>query len=152
MKISFPDSFGEWLILIIRLVVGGVFIYASIDKIINPGEFAKVIHNYRLLPPELINISAVILPWIEFTAGVSLFLGINYRGANMIILLLLIVFTIALGINFVRGVNISCGCFSTSSTVKSNLLMRIIEDLLLMLGCILIALKHKIIRPSSSVT
>ena len=148
MKIKFPNGFSNWGIIIIRLIVGGFFIYASIDKIIYPGEFAKIIHNYRLLPPEFINLSAIVLPWIELIAGVSLIAGFKYRGANLIIMFMLIVFIAALSINLARGVNINCGCFSTSSMVKSNLLIRIIEDVMLICGCIIISLKHKIVKPS----
>lgn len=147
MKNNFhPDSFNDWLVLIIRLIIGGFFIYASIDKIINPNEFAKIIHNYRLLPPDFINLSAIFLPWLEITAGICLIIGFKYKGANQIILAMLLVFIVALGINLYRGVNISCGCFSTSSTAKSNLMMRIIEDVLMVFGCLIISFKQKIFK------
>ncbi|MCD6162087.1 MAG: DoxX family membrane protein [candidate division Zixibacteria bacterium] len=141
-----PAGFSDWLLLIIRLIIGGFFIYASIDKILNPNEFAKIIHNYRLLPPDFINLLAIILPWIEITAGVCLIIGFKYKGANFIILIMLFVFIFALAVNMFRGVNISCGCFSTSSTAKSNLLMRIIEDGLMVLGCFIIIFKQRIFK------
>ena len=31
------------VVLISRLILGVVFIYASIDKIVNPGDFAKIV-------------------------------------------------------------------------------------------------------------
>jgi uncharacterized membrane protein YphA (DoxX/SURF4 family) len=144
--IDLPKSAGGWFILIVRLIVGGLFIYASIDKILNPDQFAKILHNYRLVPPQCINLMAIIMPWIEFTAGTSLLLGFMYRGANLIIFSLLIVFTIALAINYIRGVNINCGCFSTSSSAKSDLLAKIIEDLLIMLGCVILMFKNRFVK------
>ena len=39
-----------------RLVLGLIFIYASVDKIYHPAEFAQVISNYQILPDALINI------------------------------------------------------------------------------------------------
>lgn len=146
MTISAPKSAGEWLILFIRLIIGAVFVYASVNKIFNPEGFARIIHNYRLVGPAYINILAIILPWLEFIMGACLILGIKYRAANAVILAMLTVFTIAMAINYVRGVNINCGCFSTSESVKSNLLVRVVEDLLLMAGCILIMLKNKLLR------
>ena len=38
------------LVILCRLVLGGVFIYASLDKIAHPAEFAKAIGNYHVLP------------------------------------------------------------------------------------------------------
>ena len=149
MKINYPAGFSGWAFLIIRLIIGGIFIYASIDKIIAPGEFAKIIHNYRLVHPNLINTMAIIFPWFELIAGIGLITGFRYKGSNFIILCMLLIFIIALGINFVRGVNISCGCFSSSSSANSNLLMRIIEDALMILGCLAIMLKPRLTKRSS---
>ena len=36
------------VVLIGRLILGVVFIYASIDKIVNPGDFAKIVGNYHV--------------------------------------------------------------------------------------------------------
>jgi hypothetical protein len=41
---------------------------------------------------------------------------------------MLVFFTVVLAITAFRGINVSCGCFSTSTAVKSNLVIRIIED------------------------
>ena len=49
----------------IRLVLGFLFLYASLDKILLPSKFAEVIYNYRILPVELLNICAIIVPWLE---------------------------------------------------------------------------------------
>ena len=53
------------VVLFARLILGGVFIYASIDKILNPGDFAKIISNYHVLPFGLENLLAITLPWVE---------------------------------------------------------------------------------------
>ena len=36
------------VILLARLILGGVFILASLDKISNPGDFAAAIGNYHV--------------------------------------------------------------------------------------------------------
>jgi uncharacterized membrane protein YphA (DoxX/SURF4 family) len=141
-----PKSVTEWIIFIIRLIIGGVFIYASIDKILNPDQFAKVIHNYRILPPGYINLMAIVAPWVEFTAGVCLVIGFKYRGAGLIIAGMLVIFAIALFSAYARGLNINCGCFSTSSSSKSDLLVRAIEDILMLIGSIIIMFKTSLSR------
>ena len=117
------------LLLITRLALGGLFIYASFDKMVHPLPFAQIVHHYRLMPPNLINIWAIVLPWIEAIAGICLIFGYRARGANMVIGGLLVMFVVALAITAFRGINVSCGCFTTSDAVKSNLIYRIIEDI-----------------------
>jgi uncharacterized membrane protein YphA (DoxX/SURF4 family) len=141
-----PRSRSEWLLFIVKLIIGGFFIYASIDKIINPEGFAKSIHNYRMMPPVVINFMAILMPWLELVTGLSLIIGYRYRGANLLILAMLVVFIVALSYAAARGLNINCGCFSTSSTAKSDLVARIIEDTLMVIGCVIIMLQNKIFR------
>ena len=88
---------------------------AGIEKIINPGDFAVAIYNYKLLPECAINLSAIFLPWLEVLITISLVSGIFKRGASVISALLFLTFATALTINLVRGLDISCGCFGASS-------------------------------------
>jgi uncharacterized membrane protein YphA (DoxX/SURF4 family) len=128
------------VLIISRLVLGAIFVIASSDKLLNPLAFAQIIHNYRLMPPSLINLPAVMVPWIEFLAGLLLIAGYKARGANLVISCLLIFYIVLLTITAARGINVSCGCFSTSMAVKSNLLIRILEDIgMLILGAHILA-------------
>jgi len=104
----------DWLLTIVRLVAGGFFVYASLDKIIHPEAFAKIVHNYRILPGELINIFAIILPWLELFCGMALILGTRIQGASALLAALTVVFLIAVSSAIARGIKIDCGCFSTS--------------------------------------
>jgi putative oxidoreductase len=101
------------LMLLFRLILGITFIYASLDKISNPDQFARIIYNYHILPPSLINLYAVTLPWVEFLAGLFLIFGVFTESASLLICFLLFVFVVAISINLYRGVNLNCGCFST---------------------------------------
>lgn len=133
------------ILLISRIILGALFIYAGIDKIIHPLAFAQVIHYYRLTPPDLINLLALIFPWMELVAGLLLIAGYRVKGSSLVINILLVFFIIVLTITAIRGINVACGCFSTSTTVKSNLVLRIIEDIgMLLLGLhILLFYKRK---------
>jgi len=97
-------------------LVGGIFIYASFHKIIEPALFAKTIWYYHLVPGSLINIEALILPWLELIAGLALIVGFWYRGAVLWVNVLLVVFIFALASTIARGIDIDCGCFKTSSS------------------------------------
>ena len=118
------------LAFLFRLFLGVLFIYASVDKILHPAAFAKIIYNFHILPGFLINILAIVLPWLEFMVGTCLILGIRLDAAALLASSLLGVFIVALGINLIRGLDINCGCFSTASSSKSNISKRLIEDII----------------------
>ncbi len=50
--------------LLVRIVLGGILVYASWHKIADPPDFAKIIYNYRLFPESSIHMLAVFVPWI----------------------------------------------------------------------------------------
>ena len=104
-----------------RLVLGGVFIYASLDKIANPAEFAKAIGNYHVLPFGLENLLALFLPWLELITGILLIAGIMVDGATILIISMNIVFIFAISQALARGISIECGCFSVSTEGGSNI-------------------------------
>lgn len=104
-----PDLFA----LAARLFVGGAFLWASWYKIIEPASFAKSIWYYHLVPGYLINLMALILPWLEMLVGLGLIFGIWYRGAMLWSLLMNLMFIVALSSAVMRGLNIECGCFKS---------------------------------------
>src|SRR5205814_189673 len=79
------------------------------------------IGNYRLLQHEWNNLLAITLPWIEVAAGLLLIVGIWARASSLVIALMLAVFLAAIGQAIARGLNISCGCFSTVEGRKVGL-------------------------------
>ena len=61
--------------LIFRFILGVVFIYASYEKILDPIEFSKNIHNYHATQIFIENIVALVLPWMELIIGLFLIFG-----------------------------------------------------------------------------
>ena len=129
-KLSGFDKFlnNDYLGFLVRLVVGLIFVYASIDKIAQPAQFARIVYNYHLLPGELVNLMAIVLPWIELTCGILLITGIYKEGSIVILNILVIVFAIATGINVIRGVDLECGCFTVSSKARTDALELLARD------------------------
>ena len=128
----------KYLLLTIRLFFGFVFIYASVTKISDPEGFAQAIYNYKLLPLFLVNILAIILPWIELTTGILLLFGVSVKENSVILNGLLVIFIIAIIISLFRGLDINCGCFGTVDGAKVGL-QKILENIgLLILGFVLI--------------
>jgi uncharacterized membrane protein YphA (DoxX/SURF4 family) len=112
-----------------RMMVGVIFIFASIDKIASPAYFAGTILNYQLLPESMINLVAIILPWLELICGLLLILGIWHQASAVILSTLMLVFILAIGSVIIRGLDIECGCFGTGSSANWS---RIVEDLFIL--------------------
>jgi len=98
-----------------RIAVAGLFLGACITKIRHPDLFALAVNRYRILPGEWVNLVALVLPWIECTAGLSLLIApARWRAAGALLITgMLSVFTVAISLNLLRGIEASCGCFST---------------------------------------
>lgn len=102
-----------WLDLVFRWLLGGLFILASAHKIMDPAAFAKIVYGYDLFPAATINLIAILLPYIELTAGLALATGVYPRAAAVILSGLLLGFIVAIGINAARGHVFDCGCFAS---------------------------------------
>ena len=131
------------LILLFRIFLGIIFIYASIDKIIDPLKFSDAIDNYHITPIQLNNLAALVIPWIELVVGVFLILGIYVRGSSLIVISLLIWFIFILSQALVRGINVNCGCFNLAEQVndvnlRADMIKRIIEDVVFILMAFLV--------------
>ncbi len=124
-----------WLVLLCRLTIGGVFIFASLDKLAHPQAFAESIHHYRIVPYALLHLAALWLPMVEFVIGLALVTGLWRRGAALIAALLMVVFMVAIASALSRNLDISCGCFNTDAghQVGQALLWRDLGFLLLCL-------------------
>lgn len=128
----------KYLLLIFRLFLGFIFVFAAVTKISDPEAFSQSIYNYKLLPLSLVNIFAILFPWIEIVAGILLIFGVSVKENSAIISGLLIIFIIAITISLFRGLDIDCGCFGTVDGAKVGI-VKILENIgLLLLGIFLI--------------
>ena len=103
------------LLVLFRLVLGGLFVYAGVVKVLDPLDFAQDIRNYRLVGQSLSFIAAVVLPWLEILAGVVLAAGIWTRASALIISGLLVFFILLTLVTILRGLDVDCGCFGALS-------------------------------------
>ncbi|HEX9186000.1 MAG TPA: MauE/DoxX family redox-associated membrane protein [Vicinamibacteria bacterium] len=101
--------------LLLRLLLGGFFVYASLDKIWSPAAFAKIVYQWQVVGPVASNLVAVTLPWVELVAGLLLIAGVWKREAALVVALMLIVFIVAAGSVLARGIDVlNCGCVSVA--------------------------------------
>jgi putative oxidoreductase len=97
----------------LRLYLAGIFIYASLHKIIFPAEFADNIAAYLLVPYWLVNPLAVFMPWLELVSGLFLLAGVRVRAACVLICGMLVMFIGAIISALIQDTPIGCGCFQS---------------------------------------
>ncbi len=116
----------RYIFLALRLLIGGIFFYAGLEKMCEPFNFSMAIYNYKLLPDPLIGVVAATLPSIEIVAALFLLFGFNTKGAAALISFLLFIFIALIIISAIRGLDIDCGCFG--SLERKVGLLAILED------------------------
>ena len=133
----------DFFALLARWILGAVFIYAGLNKALQPIVFLKLLRQYDLTQsPLLLNSIAAALPWFEIFCGVLLLAGIAVRGTALAVSLLLIPFTAlvfrralelhaALDIPFC-AVKFDCGC----GTGEVFICRKLLENFLLFAICL----------------
>ncbi len=97
----------------LRWLLGFLLLWAAVSKLANPTEFLGSIYAYQLpLPRTLLQAAAVVLPWLELLCGLLLLAGFWRQTALLIVTGLMVLFVIATGQAWARGLNIACGCFN----------------------------------------
>ncbi len=120
---TFRSTANRWILppldLVARIYLGGIFIYAAWGKILDPYSFALSIATYQMFPNEIINITAIALPWLEMVVGVLLVLGIQTRPNVILINGMMVVFIYAIWSAVDRGLGLgSCGCFASEEAAE----------------------------------
>jgi uncharacterized membrane protein YphA (DoxX/SURF4 family) len=133
----------HWLL---GIGLGAVFVYASLDKIEQPREFARIVYHYRLVGPSAAlgfvpaNAFSVTLPWIEALTGLLLIVGVWRREAALTAALMLVMFLVAVGWALAHGIDIeNCGCFTVSGEGRAAGLKLILQDLGLLAAALVLA-------------
>ena len=101
----------EWVGLLARLVVGGVWIVAGALKLPDPAQSVNAVRAYQLLPGELVQPVGQLLPVIEIVIGLCLVLGLLTRWMAAASAVLFVLFIIGIASAWARGITIDCGCF-----------------------------------------
>ena len=102
-----------WLGLAIRLAAAAVWLVAGAAKVGDLTHFHDQVTQYRLLPHALEAPFAYALPFVELLVGIYLLVGLLTRIAALAGCGLMVLFLIAQGQAWARGLSLDCGCFGT---------------------------------------
>jgi putative oxidoreductase len=94
----------------LEVVLGGLFFYAGLQKVLHLHEFAEAVLAYQLLPESLVGLAVAGLPWLEIAAGFFLVAGLKPRSSLLLLAGLVAIFLVVILITMARGLSIDCGC------------------------------------------
>jgi len=115
----------RYLLLALRLLLGGVFTYAAFLKLREPWlVFAMQIDAYQLLPQWAVLFVARTLPWCEVVLGLALISGLGLRYGAAVATLLMGLFFGIMTFTFLKGLQIDCGCFGPGEKIGPMTLTR----------------------------
>jgi uncharacterized membrane protein YphA (DoxX/SURF4 family) len=127
-RLAGPDYLYTYLYHLLRLALGGLFVYAGLIKLLDPRAFAHAIAQFDLAPDQVLPVLAVGLPALEVLAGLGLIL--ERRGSLTTITILLGLFLLTLSYAVWMEMDIDCGCFTVDEiNAKTGVKTALVRDL-----------------------
>lgn len=108
----------SWLLFFASLAFGALFLWSGVMKVKDPVSFAEAIRNFRIVGDPVAPALAHFLPWLEVFAGIGVMWDRTRQGAAALLTLLLLGFTGAVVIAWIRGLDIACGCFGGEESMN----------------------------------
>lgn len=123
----------SWVAVAARLVVGGLFVFSGMSKVMLPhGEVMALVEQYQVVPRFLISPIAAGLPWIELASGTALCIGFLTTPTAWLVVAQLISFSVLMVVVLVARIPIEdCGCFGNLG-IQETPLQVLIRDLVLL--------------------
>jgi len=138
------DSARDYITTVLALAVAAVFIYAGIDKIRDPLEFADSIAAFDILPATLIDLLALGLPPFEIACGLLLIAPQTRKVGALAVAIISAVFFAAVLSALARGLTLDCGCFGSGTPSRGRMWAELGLDVLLFAGALLIYLRTRV--------
>ena len=113
-------KYQPWVTLAFRLILGGVLLVAGALKVSDPYSSATSVRAYQILPVDLANFLGFVLPFAEVVIGIFLIVGIWVRLNAIAGGALMVMFIIAIGQAWIRGISLDCGCFGKGGLLETD--------------------------------
>lgn len=101
------------VLMIVRVALGAMFIFAAWMKLKNPQAFADSVLAFKVFgqADHLVILTTFVVPWLEAICGLLLVLGLWSRAAALALFMQLLVFTGGIISVLYRDIDVTCGCF-----------------------------------------
>lgn len=104
-------SKGRAVLLVCRLILGAVFLYAGAIKATSSGQFAIALIPFTFVPEGWLGPISQLLPLVEIAGGLMILLPWTARWGAGLILFLCLAFITALGWALANDIIVACSCF-----------------------------------------
>jgi len=139
---SIPFNYRRIVIWIGRLVLGGIFVYAGVAKVIFPNThlwpmfflkfsvstnlsmFQQQVESYKMLSPDAAQLLAHTLPFVEIVVGLMLLVGWRLRIWATLVTLIMLGFLGVVTRAYLLHMDINCGCFGTPEKLTGMTIVR----------------------------
>ena len=123
-------------------------IYAAIDKIRDPLQFADSIAAFGILPAVFVSLMALALPPFEIACGLLMLGSWTRRIGALAITILSAIFFTALVSALLRGLTLDCGCFGKGAPARPRMWLELGLDAVLFAGALFVYLRSIARLPS----
>jgi putative oxidoreductase len=135
------NSRRNYAVLAVSIAVAAVFIYASIDKLRDPLQFADSTAAFAILPAVFINLLVMGLPPFEIASGVLLLAPRTRRVGALAVAVISVMFFTALASALLRGLTLDCGCFGVGAPSRPRMWLELALDVMLFSGAMFVYLR-----------
>ncbi|MEJ2635129.1 MAG: MauE/DoxX family redox-associated membrane protein [Calditrichia bacterium] len=108
------------ILFLLRIFFAILFFYSAYSKLAAPLDFAGAIENYQVFGPLAARWIAVFVPMLELLVGFMLLTGLYKQEAFVLTIFLFLIFDVIVLQAYLRGLDISCGCFGESLNASVN--------------------------------
>jgi putative oxidoreductase len=118
------------VLLVFRLILAAVFLYAGLVKALSSAEFALALLPFTFVPETWIGPAARLLPLVEVAAAVLVLMPWTRRHGAALILLLCLAFITALGWAMANDIIVACSCFGQDEEPsRAGMVAAIVRDI-----------------------
>jgi putative oxidoreductase len=140
----------RYSIVAVAVAIAAIFVYAGVDKIRDPLQFADSIYAFAILPAVFINPLALGLPVFEIGCGLLIFAPWTRRIGALAVALISLVFFLALASALLRGLTLDCGCFGSGAPSRPRMWTELGLDAILLCGSVFVYLRLVGTRPAEA--
>ncbi len=121
----------SYTLITVSVILAAIFIYAGVEKIRSPLDFADNIQGFAILPLALVVPMALALPFFEIASGLLMLTPWTRRVAALGIAIITAMFIVALGSALARGLTLDCGCFGVGAPSRTRMWAELGLDIVL---------------------
>jgi uncharacterized membrane protein YphA (DoxX/SURF4 family) len=103
------------LMRILTIFLASIFVVAGVEKGSDPADFEAALIRLGLFPDGMISLVAVGIPLLEFVLGLMCLIASTAQRAIQGLVALTALYTLLLSYEWLRGIEVGCGCFGGQS-------------------------------------